>query len=141
MFCKYKNLYKFNKRKLLLVVFLLLLAILSTIEFGSFVSAKEQTEIDIEAEMSSSITEIVNGLDLSEMQNLIDEINDVPLAQMSIKDRLMQILKGEYFTNYSSVISAVFALILGDVRSILPFVFCIIAIGILSNILFNFKYY
>ena len=136
---KFKYSCKFNKRKIFLVLILLFLAIISTFEFSAFASANETTNIDIESEISSSVNELVDGLDLSEIQVLLEEINELPMTQISIKDRLMQILKGEYFTNYSSVISSIFSLILGDVRSIMPFVFCIIAIGILSNVIINFK--
>lgn len=124
------------KKKFIIIIILLTLAVLSTFSLDIFVSADSQ---DVESSLSSSVSQILDGVDLSEMQEMVDSLDDVGLFKSSIKDKLNQILQGEYFTNYSSVITAILSLVLGDIRTILPFVFTLVAIGILCNIISNMR--
>ncbi len=124
------------KKKFIIIIILLTLAVFSTFSLDIFVSADSQ---DVESSLASSVSQILDGVDLSEMQEMVDSLDDVGLFKSSIKDKLNQILQGEYFTNYSSVITAILSLVLGDIRTILPFVFTLVAIGILCNIISNMR--
>jgi len=129
---------QFNNKKLWLVIILLVLALVTTMQIDYFVIAASANN-DIESSLSSSVLGILDSLELSEIQNIVDDINSFNIFDVSIKDKLTQILKGEYFTNYESLIAGIFSLIFVDIRKILPFVFTLLAIGILSNIVFNLK--
>ncbi len=131
-----KNIRKFNRKKLILVVVLLLLAIISTINFDYYVSADNDVS---QEELSKSVFEILDDVDLNEMQNMVDNLDDIGLFEITIKDKISKILRGEYFTDYTSLTSAIISLIFGDIRSILPFVFTLIAIGILCNLINNMR--
>lgn len=131
-----KNIRKFNRKKLILVVVLLLLAIISTINFDYYVSADNDIS---QEDLSKSVFEILDDVDLTEMQNMVDNLDDIGLFEITIKDKISKILKGEYFTDYTSLTSAIISLIFGDIRSILPFVFTLIAIGILCNLINNMR--
>lgn len=131
-----KNIRKFNRKKLILVVVLLLLAIISTINFDYYVSADNDVS---QEDLSKSVFEILDDVDLTEMQNMVDNLDDIELFEITIKDKISKILRGEYFTDYTSLTSAIISLIFGDIRSILPFVFTLIAIGILCNLINNMR--
>lgn len=131
-----KNIRKFNRKKLILVVVLLLLAILSTINFDYYVSADNDVS---QEDLSKSVFEILDDVDLTEMQNMVDNLEDIGLFEITIKDKIGKILRGEYFTDYTSLTSAIISLIFGDIKSILPFVFTLIAIGILCNLINNMR--
>lgn len=131
-----KNLRKFNRKKLILVVVLLLLAIISTINFDYYVSADNDVS---QEDLSKSVFEILDDVDLNELQNMVDNLEDIGLFEITIKDKISKILRGEYFTDYTSLTSAIISLIFGDIRSILPFVFTLIAIGILCNLINNMR--
>lgn len=131
-----KNIRKFNRKKLILVVVLLLLAIISTINFDYYVSADNDVS---QEDLSKSVFEILDDVDLNEMQNMVDNLDDIGLFEITIKDKISKILRGEYFTDYTSLTSAIISLIFGDIRSILPFVFTLIAIGILCNLINNMR--
>ena len=128
---------KISYKKILLVIVLLLLAMISTIQIDFFASADENDEFS--ESLSNSVYDIVEGIDVSEIQNMVDNLEDINLFDVSIKDKITQILEGEYFTNYTSVASAIFALVFGDIREIIPFLFTLIAIGVLYNLIYNFK--
>lgn len=131
-----KNIRKFNRKKLILVVVLLLLAILSTINFDYYVSADNDVS---QEDLSKSVFEILDDVDLNEMQNMVDNLEDIGLFEITIKDKIGKILRGEYFTDYTSLTSAIISLIFGDIKSILSFVFTLIAIGILCNLINNMR--
>ena len=133
------NIRKFNnKKKILLVVILLVFAIISTINIGGFTSADNGSATNEES-LASSVFEILNDVDLSEMQNMVDGLEDIGLFQVTIREKIESILKGEYFTDYSSLASSIISLLFGDIKSILPFVFTLIAIGILCNLISNMQ--
>ncbi len=128
---------KISYKKILLVIVLLLLAMISTIQIDFFASADENDEFS--ESLSNSVYDIVEGIDVSEIQNMVDNLEDINLFDVSIKNKITQILEGEYFTNYTSVASAIFALVFGDIREIIPFLLTLIAIGVLYNLIYNFK--
>ena len=128
---------KISYKKILLAIVLLLLAMISTIQIDFFASADENDEFS--ESLSNSVYDIVEGIDVSEIQNMVDNLEDINLFDVSIKDKITQILEGEYFTNYTSVASAIFALVFGDIREIIPFLLTLIAIGVLYNLIYNFK--
>ena len=106
-----KNIRKFNRKKLILVVVLLLLAIISTINFDYYVSADNDVS---QEELSKSVFEILDDVDLNEMQNMVDNLDDIGLFEITIKDKISKILRGEYFTDYTSLTSAIISLRFGD---------------------------
>lgn len=126
---------KLNKKKLIIAIIFFILAIISTIQIDFFIRADES----VESSINISVFEILDELNLSEIEAIVEDIDNINFFDVSIKDKLTQILNGNYFTNYSSLISAILSLIFGDIREILPFLFTLIGIGLLSNIVINLK--
>lgn len=134
----YKSNKKFNNsKKIILAIVFLVLALVSTIHIENYVGASNNNET--ENSLVSTVSDILNGIDLSEMQDMVDQIDEFNLVQTSIKEKIEKILKGEYFTDYTSLTSAILSLIFGDIRKVLPLIFTIIAVGILCNIIGNLK--
>lgn len=127
---------KFNRRKIYLFsILLILLAVICTFKIEYFTSAEDDTSTSL----ASSVYEVLDGVDLSEMETLVKEVDEIDLFKVTIKEKITQILNGEYFTNYPSLFSAIMALIFGDIRSILPFILTLVAVGVLSNLISNLK--
>lgn len=128
---------KFNKKKYALIILFLVLAFFFTFKLEYFVSAEETSTN--EEELTSSVYEILDSIDFSELQNIADDLENLNIFDSSIKEKITQILNGEYFTNYSSVVSGILSLIFGDIREFLPILLSLVAIGMLSNILISMK--
>lgn len=93
---------------------------------------------DIEIELGNTIDDLLNDLDLTEFDSTyIDEYKI--FGNTTFKEKVIDLLNGEYFENYNSVFSAIFSLVLDGVSSLLPLFLIIIALSILSSLLNNFK--
>lgn len=136
--CKNKFLKSHCKSKFWIVIILLSLALFSTFAIDNFAMA-ESTESANASSLSDSVFQVLDGIDLDEMQDMVDNLDDIGLFQITIREKVEKILKGDYFTDYSSLFSAIISLIFGDIKSILPFVFTLVAIGILCNITANMR--
>jgi len=119
-------------KKIWLVLGLLLLAVLFSLPSQNYVSATETNNME---NLSQSVTDIVDNINVSEIENLVKDIETLGLFDGSVKDKLNQILNGEYFTNYTSVFSAIISIFISNISDILPFFLTLIAIGILGNII------
>ena len=126
-------------KKFLVVIGFLLLAILSTLVPKFFANADNGNSQEVMQEISSSVFDILDGVDLSQMEELVSDIENTPILQSSVREKIESILRGEYFTNYTSLAPALLSLIFGDIRSVLPFVFSLIAIGLLCNLVTNLR--
>lgn len=126
-------------KKFFVVIGFLLLAILSSFVPKNFANADNSNSQESLQEISSNVFDILNGIDLSQMEDIVSSIQNTPILQGSVREKIESILRGEYFTNYTSLASALLSLIFGDIRSILPFVFSLIAIGLLCNLVTNLK--
>ena len=126
-------------KKFFVVIGFLLLAILSSFVPKNFANADTSNSQESLQEISSNVFDILNGIDLSQMEDIVSSIQNTPILQGSVREKIESILRGEYFTNYTSLASALLSLIFGDIRSILPFVFSLIAIGLLCNLVTNLK--
>lgn len=127
--------YKFNKRKLLIVIIFILLALLSTIQLDFFTVADD----NVSEELSISVNELLNDLDFSNIDELVADIESYNLFDKDIKSTISKLLNGSYFTDYSSLFSAILSLFFSNVIDFLPIAFTILAIGILSSLIVNFK--
>ncbi|MGN0960865.1 MAG: hypothetical protein ACI4PF_01545 [Christensenellales bacterium] len=138
---KFKKNFKYNfnliNKKYWLILFLLFLAFICTLD-NKVVLANE-TEVDYASEISQSVYDIVDGINFSEIENIISGLDTLNLFEGSVKEKVSQILSGEYFTNYSSLFSAIISIFFVDIRKILPLIFTLLAIGILSNLINEFK--
>jgi stage III sporulation protein AE len=73
------------------------------------------------------------------LEGLIKEFGKTEIFSKTIKDTIYKIVNGEYYTDYSSIISMIISILFGNFKSFLPYVLTIVGIGFLSNIVVNFK--
>ena len=126
---------KFNKRKFIIVIMLLVFAIILTFQLDFFASGEDGSTENL----SASVNELLNDLDLSSIEDLVADIENYELFNKDIKSTIASLLNGTYFTNYSSFFAAIVSLFFDSAIDFLPIAFTIIAIGILSTLIVNFK--
>lgn len=132
---KFQKIYKFNKVKFLIVIILIIFALISTLQLDFFTSADDGVSEDL----SISVNELLNDLDLSSIEELVSDIENYNLFDKDIKSTISKLLNGSYFTDYSSFFTAIMSLFFDSIIDFLPMAFTIIAIGILSSLIVNFK--
>lgn len=132
---KFINNYKHDKRKYLLVILLLVLAMVSTFSIDFFVSADES----VSDELTVSVDNLLNDFDFSSINNLVADLENYNLFERDVKGTVKKLLNGSYFTDYSSFFSAIVSLVFNKIIEFLPIAFTIIAIGILANLIGNLK--
>lgn len=128
--------YKLKKSKYILFFALIILVLMM---FSGQMVYAEGNNDNISSQLSSAVNDLVNMLDFSGLDGVISDIDSINIFDNGVEQKIKDILSGEYFTNYSSIFSAILSLFVTDVRRILPFLFSIIAIGLLSNIIGEFK--
>lgn len=113
--------------------------VIQTISGVNFiVHANSTNEEEIEEQLTDTVTDLLDDLDLSEFDSLyVDEFQ--LFGNTSFKQKVEDLLNGKYFNNYDSVFSAILSLFLDGVASLLPLMLTIIAIAILSSTIQNFK--
>lgn len=126
------NSIKHTKWKLICILFCLSLALILTIKLPYYSYANTE---DTESSITSSVHDILDKMDLTQLQSVVDDLDDVNIFTTSVKDKISSIISGQYFTNYSSLFTGVISIIFGDVRNYLPMLFTLIAIGLLSSVL------
>lgn len=135
---KSKFIYNSKKyKKFWLLISLVLVVVVAMIVDGQFVVAK--TDNANANKLSQVVMQVLDGIDFAELDNVVDELASVELFGGTVKDKVAKLLSGEFFTNYSSVFQAVVSVFLVDIREFLPFLFTILAIGILSSLINEFK--
>lgn len=125
-------------KKLILCLLFIILAIISTFFGHSTVFAENVNNEEFESGLSQVVDDIVDGIDLNELEFVLNDLDSIDLFNGSIKDKILEILKGEYFTNYTSIFSGIISIFFVDLKEYLPFLFSILAIGILSNLMKEF---
>ncbi len=125
-----------KKITIFLVLIICLLSISLLIKPEYCVSASDD---DVEESLSVSTSEIIDSIDLSELEEIVAGLELNNLFGMSVSEKISSIISGEYFTDYSSIFSAILSLFFVDIRTLLPLIFTILAIGLLSSILNSFK--
>ena len=129
--------YKLKNKKM--IFFLLFLIIIMLLFVSHKIVLAEGDDDSVTIQLSDAVEDLVNGIDFGELEGIIDELDSVNLFDSSIKHKLNDILNGEYFTNYSSIFTAIISLFIVDIKKFLPFLFMIISIGLLSNLIGELK--
>ena len=135
---KSKFIYNSKKyKKFWLLISLVLVVVVAMIVDSQFVVAK--TDNANANKLSQFVMQVLDGIDFAELDNVVGQLASVELFGGTVKDKVAKLLSGEFFTNYSSVFQAVVSVFLVDIREFLPFLFTILAIGILSSLINEFK--
>ena len=128
-----------RSKRIILALSFLTLAIFSCCFNIATTRANEQSYETNTMKITQVVDEIINGIDLSELESIVNELDTIDLFNGGIKQKINNIINGKFFNDYSSVFSGIFSLLLFNVKEFLPFLFTIIAIGILANLINEFK--
>lgn len=135
-----KNLiYNINWRKRVILAVLLLLVLILLLGCNSKYVSAESKENDIEIEISQVVNDIIGGINLGELEDIVQDIDNLRLFEGSVKDKIISIVSGEYFSNYSNLLKGLMMLVVGDIRGFLPFFLSILAVGILASMMTDLR--
>ena len=135
---KFKN-YQLNKNKFILCTIFILFSIMCLCLNSIDVLAETTNNSDVTQQLSSSINQLLNGLDLSSLEEFVASLDTFNFFETNVIDKIKSILSGEYFTDYASIFSSILSLFFITFKDFIPFLFTLLAIGILSNIIVEFK--
>ncbi len=129
---------KKSKLKFLLILLTISIIVVALTQFG-FVGAMSSEEIN--SNFESSISDQLGDLDFSSLESILSSLEDdySIFGNDSFKNKVIQIIKGEYFTNYSSIFQAILSLCFDGIVSFLPMLLIIVAITIVANIVVSIK--
>ncbi len=126
-------------RKLFLLVGMFLLLCLFAL--GGSISAKASGETAEERaaheELNENIKELIDSLDTKELQNYLDTLSD--FRGISLKDKLLSVITGDFSLDYSHLTSAVLSLVWEEGKIMLPAFAVILAVTLLCGILNSAK--
>lgn len=95
-----------------------------------------------EDEIPENIDDLLDKLNLSDVQSLVDALSDTQIAVFGFDDiaeRIRAVSNGEYGSDFGSVLSYILALFGADVFEYLPMLFAMLAIVLAYNILNSVK--
>ena len=132
----FKNL-KSKRIKILIIIFfiLLFLYLLSSI-FISHVNSASDT---IENELIKTIDKELDSINTDDMDIIIDGVEGDLNNGDSFKDIVKNILSGEYYSNYDSLLSVIISLLFKQIINFIPYFLVIFGASIVSHLLLNFK--
>ncbi len=94
-----------------------------------------------EEQLSSTVEEQLGSIDFDKLDKLLADLAEdyTIFGNTSFRDRVADILSGNYFNDYPSLFSAMGNLLLGQVKQFLPVLLIILCISILGSIITNFR--
>ncbi|MDE6059395.1 MAG: stage III sporulation protein AE [Clostridia bacterium] len=88
-------------------------------------------------EVEAYIEELLNALDTKELQEYLDTFSD--FKGVSVKDKLMSVITGDYALDYASLSQSVVSLVWEEAKIMLPAFAVVLAVALLCRILGSVK--
>lgn len=117
-------------KRFVLWCILLFIQLFSFLGMQSVVAVADQTQA--ERKLNESVNELLDNLDVKELEEYVRSLRD--FSNENVKERLLQFITGEGF-EYEKFGEKLGAVLLGDIRELLPAFACITAIALLSGLL------
>lgn len=134
---RYVKMRRFVKRLIFFLLAFLLLSLLCTggsSRKGEAYSAEEEAAIQ---EVEKYVEELLDALDTQELQNYLDTFSEY--KGVSVKEKLMSVITGDYALDYSSLAQSVVSLVWEEAKIMLPAFAIILAVALLCGILNSVK--
>lgn len=135
-FFNYKGTMQKKKKLLFFASFILFISTMLLFKPTLFASASDD---NTEEALSSSVSDIVSSIDFSGLQEILDDLENNDMFGVSITEKINKILSGNYFTDYSTILSEIFSIVFSGIKDFVPLIFSILAIGVLSTLLSSFR--
>ena len=128
-----------NKNKIVILVLILTIFCLLFLKGNVYISADDNND-NFDEELALNVDNILENIDFSQLQDILEEINnDTIFENTSILDKIKALLNGRYFTDYVKLGEGILNLIFHNVKNIIPFIFTIISIALITSIILNFR--
>lgn len=129
-------------KKFSILICLLLLSYMMIIDQARsrYIFAEDNLD-QIEQELTDSTNENLDKIDFGSLENIVASLEDgySIFGSSSFKDKVQQIINGEYFDQYDTLFGAIFDLISDGVVSIVPTIMMIVALAVLSTIVSSMR--
>ncbi|MDD4211436.1 MAG: stage III sporulation protein AE [Clostridia bacterium] len=120
------------KKKIFISILLIIFALISTTSYFALAESGNTTEL--ETSLENTIFEQISSLDFSNLDNIVENLQEyTPFTSGSFKEKVQEIISGEFSIGYSSVFSAIINLLLKSLLNFIPLFAVIIGIGVLSS--------
>lgn len=126
-------------RRIFLVVLALFLTLIAALTARSVRSARAYSSEEEAAteELENAIEELLASLDTEELQKYLNTLSE--FKGVSLKEKLMSVITGDYSLNYSSLFESIIGLVWEEGKTMLPAFAVILAVAILCGILNSAK--
>ena len=126
-------------RRIFLVVLALFLTLIAALTARSVRSARAYSSEEEAAteELENAIEELLASLDTEELQKYLNTLSE--FKGVSLKEKLMSVITGDYSLNYSSLFESIIGLGWEEGKTMLPAFAVILAVAILCGILNSAK--
>jgi len=127
-----------KRRRIIFILLAVLLVLFSMFSMGSIkAAAEEESGANGQEELLDGIGDLLESLDTEELQKYLDSLSD--FRGISVKDKLLSIISGDFALDYSSLFGSIFSLVWEEFRSLLPAFAIILAVAILCGVLNSAK--
>lgn len=128
-----------KRKKIWIPLFLLLLLGAFALFSGEGISASAaQTEEETaKEELEESIKDLLDTLDTQELQDYLDSLTE--LKGTSVKERLLELITGDFSFDYPSVFQAALSFVWEEGRGMIPAFAVILAVSLLCGVLNSAK--
>lgn len=123
------------------IIILLCVCVASLFNISPYVVYADSTSSNVEKQLESQILKDLGNLDFSDLDDVLNKINNQYnfTNNLSVKNLISQITSGEYFSNYSSIFDVVKNFLFSNLKNVIPLIFLIVGISILSMFLNSTK--
>lgn len=119
---------------------LILIFLVFAVIFGAGTAVTRAQTAEEEAafkELEQNVEDLIGSLDTKELQDYLDSLSE--FGGMRVKDKLKELITGDYALDYSSLGEAVFHFVWDEMRTMLPAFAVILAVALLCGILNSVK--
>ena len=101
------------------------------------VSADSGESNKIVNELNENVVNGLSNLDFGELDNYLNDVSNINFfnSDLTFFEVVKSVAVGDYFTNYSSISDFLFSFLFNEFKLMVPIIFMVIAIAILSSVL------
>ncbi len=126
-----------RQRRVCLLILAVLFMITLWFTVPSCYVATAETDQDAQEKLTQTIIDLIGELDIEELQNYLDSLS--VNNGISIKDKILSVITGDFSLDYSSLIKSMVNLIWEETQSLFPAFAVILAVSLLCGILNSAK--
>lgn len=126
--------------KKILIFCFVILGLLTVINYPHVVYAESSTS-EVEQELTDTTNANLDKIDFSNIESIFSKLDDAYsiFGSNTFKEKVEQLIHGQYFDNYDSLLKAIFAFLSDGVVSVVPMIMMLVALCVLSMIVSSMK--